>query len=108
MAALDFTPEVRLANDALGLRSDTWYAGADQLGAVTPRPEIPAADLARLDIVTWAHESAVNNSLAALGGLRLDEATVRGLWQVQCKLCERRVGTGAAAGANPGGDHARS
>jgi len=86
LAALDFTPEVRLANDSLGMRSDTWYAGADQLGAVPPRPEIPAADLARLDIVTWAHESAVNNSLAALAGLRLDEATVRGLWEVQCKL----------------------
>ena len=86
LAALDFTPEVRLANDSLGMRSDTWYAGADQLGAVLPRPEIPAANLARLDIVTWAHESAVNNSLAALAGLRLDEATVRGLWEVQCKL----------------------
>jgi hypothetical protein len=86
LAALDFTPEVRLANDSLGLRSDTWYAHADQLGAVPPRPEISMADLARLDIVTWAHESAVNNSLAALAGLRLDEATVRGLWEVQCKL----------------------
>jgi hypothetical protein len=86
LAALDFTPEVRLANDSLGLRSDTWYAAADQLGAVPPRPEIPAADLTRLDIVTWAHESALNNSLAALAGLRLDEATVRGLWEVQCKL----------------------
>jgi len=86
LAAVDFTPEVRLANDPLGMRSDTWYAGANQLGAVSPRPEIPAADLARLDIVTWAHESAVNNSLAVLSGLRLDEATVRGLWVVQCKL----------------------
>jgi hypothetical protein len=86
LAALDFTPEIRLSNDALGMRSDTWYAGIDQLGAVTPRPAIPAADLARLDMVTWVHESAVNNSLAALSGLRLDEATVRGLWEVQCKL----------------------
>jgi len=89
LAALDYTPEVRLANDGIGLRSDTWYAAADQLGAATPRPDIPAADLARLDIVTWAHESAVNNSLAALAGLRLDEATVRGLWEVQCKLWSR-------------------
>ena len=86
LAALDFTPEIRLSNDALGMRSDTWYAGGDQLGAVAPRPAISAADLARLDMVTWVHESAVNNSLAALSGLRLDEATVRGLWEVQCKF----------------------
>lgn len=86
LAALDFTPEVRLANDESGLRSDTWYAGDDQLGALAARPPIPAATLARLDIVTWAHESAVNNAAAALAGVRLDEATVRGLWEVQCKL----------------------
>ena len=86
LAALDFRPEIRLSNDALGMRSDTWYAGSDQLGAIAPRPVIAAADLARLDMVTWVHESAVNNSLEALSGLRLDEATVRGLWEVQCKL----------------------
>jgi hypothetical protein len=86
LAALDFLPEVRLANDALGIRSDTWYARADQLGGIAPRPAVPAAELARLDMVTWAHESAVNNTLATMGGLRLDEATVRGLWEVQCKL----------------------
>jgi hypothetical protein len=86
LAALDFTPEVRLANDELGLRSDTWYGGGDQLGGVSPRPVIPPAELARLDMVTWIHESAVNNACAAILGIRLDEATVRGLWEVQCKL----------------------
>jgi len=86
LAALDFLPEVRLANDALGIRSDTWYARGDQLGGIAPRPAVSPADLARLDIVTWVHESAVNNTLATIGGLRLDEATVRGLWEVQCKL----------------------
>jgi hypothetical protein len=86
LAALDFLPEVQLANDCLGLRSDTWYARADQLGGTAPRPELPAADLARLDMVTWVHESALNNTLAMVGSLRLDEATVRGLWEVQAKL----------------------
>jgi hypothetical protein len=86
LAALDFLPEVQLANDSLGLRSDTWYARADQLGGIAPRPALPAADLARLDMVTWVHESALNNTLATVGSLRLDEATVRGLWEVQAKL----------------------
>jgi len=86
LAAVDFLPEVRLANDALGIRSDTWYARADQLGGIAPRPAVPAADLARLDMVAWVHESVVNNALATAGGLRLDEATVRGFWEVQCKL----------------------
>ncbi len=86
LAALDFLPEVQLANECLGLRSDTWYSRADQLGGIAPRPELPAADLARLDMVTWVHESALNNTLATVGSLRLDEATVRGLWEVQAKL----------------------
>lgn len=86
LLALDFLPEVELANDALGLRSDTWYARADQLGGIAPRPAVPAADLDRLDLVTWVHESAVNNTLETVGGLRLDEATVRDLWEVQAKL----------------------
>ncbi|MGB8853177.1 MAG: hypothetical protein WCC69_06400 [Pirellulales bacterium] len=86
LAAIDFTPEVRLCNDAAGARSDTWYAGPGQLGAVRPRPPLPTSLTRPVAVATWVHESAITNSLARLGGIRLDEATVRGLWEVQCKL----------------------
>lgn len=86
LAAIDFTPEVRLRNDGAGARSDTWYAGPGQLGALRARPPLPAGLPQPIAIATWVHESALANSLGRLGGIRLDEATVRGLWEVQCKL----------------------
>ncbi|MEY3204920.1 MAG: hypothetical protein RLZZ21_1251 [Planctomycetota bacterium] len=86
LAAIDFTPEVWLCNDEAGARSDTWYAGPGQLGAVRPRPPLPTSLTQPVAVATWVHESAITNSLARLGGIRLDEATVRGLWEVQCKL----------------------
>jgi hypothetical protein len=36
--------------------------------------------------VTRLHESAINNTLGPLGGIVLDENTVRGIWEVQLKL----------------------
>ena len=86
LRAIDYTPEVWLHNDAAGAHSGTWYAGSTQLGAVAPRPPLPTDLFRPVAVATWVHESAVNNTFARLGGIRLDEATVRGLWEVQCKL----------------------
>ncbi len=86
LAALDYIPRVRLWNDAAGMWSETFYARDNQLAAVSARPPIPPERRSDLDLITWVHESAVTNSLAVIGGGRVDEATVRGLWEVQFKL----------------------
>jgi hypothetical protein len=86
LAAVDYRPHVRLRNDASGMWSETFYAGNDQLAAVSNRPPIPAERHSALDLITWVHESAVTNSLDFMGGARVDEATARGLWEVQFKL----------------------
>lgn len=86
LQAVDYTPEVWLHNDAAGAHSGTWYAGPTQFGAVAPRPPLPPNPSRPVAVATWMHESALNNTFARLGGIRLDEATVRGLWEVQCKL----------------------
>lgn len=86
LSALDYRPHVRLRNDAAGMWSETFYAHDDQLAAVSPRPGVPAGQHSNLDLITWIHESAVTNSLDVMAGVRLDEATARGLWEVQFKL----------------------
>ena len=86
LGALDYVPTAHLTNDADGIRSDTYYADGRQLAAPGRCPEIPPSDFASLDIVTWVHESAINNSCESWAGIRLDEATARDLWQVQRKL----------------------
>jgi hypothetical protein len=86
LSALDYRPHVRLWNDAAGMWSETFYAHDHQLAAVSNRPAIPPERRSDLDLITWVHESAVTNSLDILAGVRLDEATVRGLWEVQFKL----------------------
>ena len=86
LAALDYSPRVRLRNDQAGMWSETFYAGDNQLAAVSARPPAPPVSRSDLAIQTWVHESAVTNSLGFIGGVRVDEATVRGLWEVQFKL----------------------
>lgn len=86
IAALDFVPQVHLHNDSFGVRSDTAYARPYQLAALSKPPSIPSEALERLDLVTSVHESAVNNSFDSFSAMRVDEATVRGMWQVQLKL----------------------
>lgn len=84
LASLDEMPEVRTWNDAAGLHATSYYGHDDRLGALEPAPPIPSVE--SFDIISRLHESAINNSLASLGGLRLDENTVRGVWEVQLKL----------------------
>lgn len=86
LAALDESPRVRLRNDAAGMWSETFYTGDSQLAAVSARPPVPPVSRSDLALLTWVHESAVANSLGLLRGVRVDEATVRGLWEVQFQL----------------------
>lgn len=84
LVAVDAVPEMRAWNDATGLHAATYYGQEDQLGALRPPPAVPAGETC--DILTRLHESAINNTLVALGGIVLDENTVRGIWEVQLKL----------------------
>lgn len=84
LVSLDETPEVRTWNDADGLHAATTYGHDDRLGALCPPPTVH--DVARFAILTRLHESALNNTLADLGGLSIDENTARGIWEVQLKL----------------------
>jgi hypothetical protein len=100
LAALDYVPEVRSWNDSRGLHAETFYAHDDELGALWPPPAIPSAEAGRLDVVSRVHESAINNTFSSLGGLALDENTVRGIWEVQLKLTSPEW-EGLAAGRVP-------
>ena len=84
--SLDYQPEVDMQSDSQGIRTNTRLVGRNQLGALSKRPEIPPDRFQQLDLITWVHESAVNNIFDSFSGLRLDEATVRGLWETQLKL----------------------
>lgn len=84
--SLDFVPAVRSYNDAEGVRSQTSSVQSGQLGALHYPPTIPWATYQQLDLVTWVHESAVNNVFESFGPIHLHEDTMRGLWQVQLKL----------------------
>jgi len=88
MAAIDFSPSVALATRATGLSSRTFYARGDQLGALAPPPAIPPEVASQLAILTQVHQSAINNVFATFGGLTLDEATIRALFEVQLKLAD--------------------
>jgi len=88
LAAIDFTPAVLLANNRAGATSGTFYARGDQLAALSPPPVVAAEQSPRVALVTKVHESAVNNLFTGFGGLTLDEATVRALWEVQLKLAD--------------------
>lgn len=84
LRAVDYMPTVELHNDDAGLWSETTYAHADELGALSRRPALPADG--SLDVVRWVHESVLTNALVGLTGAMIDEATVRGLWETQFKL----------------------
>lgn len=86
LGSLDFVPEVHIQNDEEFIHNKTVFARFDQLGALTPPPTIPPGIDHGLDITTWVHESAANNILQSLAGQKIDEATLRGLLQVECKL----------------------
>ncbi len=84
--SLDFKPEVHLQNDAAGIRTATQVVGENQLGALSPQPTIPLSEYHELDLISWIHESAVNNIFDSLSEFRLDEATMRGLLETELKL----------------------
>ncbi|MCE3016452.1 MAG: hypothetical protein ACK56W_15530 [Pirellula sp.] len=84
--SLDYKPEVHMQNDSQGIHTDTRFVSRNQLGALTKRPEIAPDRYQQLDLITWVHESALNNIFESFGSVRLDEATIRGLWETQFKL----------------------
>jgi hypothetical protein len=84
--SLEYKPEVMLQNDSQGIHADTHLVSSHQLGALSKRPAIAADRFQQLDLMTWVHESAINNVFDSLSSIRLDEATVRGLWETQFKL----------------------
>ena len=86
LQGFDVIPDLHIRNDEKGIVSDATYARYDQLGAVTPVPRIPLEIDRRLDLITWVHESMLNNASDHFSGVRLDEATIRGLLEVELKL----------------------
>jgi hypothetical protein len=86
LESLDFKPHVSLASNDIYLVSRSLYAYPDQLGALTSAPQLQPELEKQLDWVTQAHESVLNNVLENLTGFQLNEATMRGIWQVQLKL----------------------
>jgi hypothetical protein len=83
---LTFEPRISIFNDPLGIHYSAHYMMHDQLAALTPPPELPASTKEQLDIISQIHESAVTNALSNLPAFSIDEATMRGIWQVQLKL----------------------
>lgn len=81
-----FSPEISLSSTSTYLTSQSLYAYPDQLGALTPPPEVPSQLSDQLDWTTHTHESTINNICSKLRSFNLDEATMRGIWQVQLKL----------------------
>jgi hypothetical protein len=57
-----------------------------QLGALTSPPGINTVSDFNDDWCVSIHESAIGNCLEYLRGKSIDEATMRGIWQVQLKL----------------------
>lgn len=86
LESIDFAPSVELASDLVYMRSSSLYALPEQLGALTLPTRLNHDLERRLEWCTFVHESAVNNLLTSLRGKTLDEATLRGVWQVQLKL----------------------
>lgn len=86
LESVRFTPDISLSSNGQYLSSHSLYAFPDQLGALTSPPTIPSPIDKQLDWTTHIHESAVNNVLSKIRGFQFDEATMRGIWQVQLKL----------------------
>jgi hypothetical protein len=83
---LTFEPRISIFNDPLGIHYSAHYMMHDQLAALSPPPELPNDTEEQLDIISQIHESAVTNALSNLPAFSIDEATMRGIWQVQLKM----------------------
>jgi len=68
--SLDYKPEVHMQNDSQGIHTDTRFVSRNQLGALTKRPEIAPDRYQQLDLITWVHESALNNIFESFGSVR--------------------------------------
>jgi hypothetical protein len=86
LESLNFSPTVRLSVDSHFIHNRAMYAFPNQLGALSAPTIIPAEIEQRLDVITSIHESTINNVMGLLQGTSIDEATVRGMWQVQLKM----------------------
>lgn len=86
LESIDFAPSVGLSSDSVYLRSSSLYALPEQLGSLDQPPAISPDLERRIDWCALVHESAAGNLLGSLRGKTLDEATLRGIWQVQLKL----------------------
>lgn len=86
LESIDFAPSVGLESDSLYLHSRSLYALPEQLGALTLPPALSSDQEQQFEWIGSVHESAVSNVLGTLRGKTLDEATIRGVWQVQLKL----------------------
>lgn len=86
LESLNFSPTVKLSVDSQFIHNQAMYAYPNQLGALKSPQVIPAEIEQHLDVVTAIHESTVNNVMGLLQGTSIDDATVRGIWQVQLKL----------------------
>lgn len=88
LESLDFAPHVWLSSDPIYLQSRSLYALPEQLGSLTRPPSLQPDLERKLDWIAMVHESAISNILESLRGKTLDEATIRGVWQVQLKLTD--------------------
>lgn len=88
LESLDFAPYVWLSSDPIYLQSRSLYALPEQLGSLTRPPSLQSDLERKLDWIAMVHESAISNILESLRGKTLDEATIRGVWQVQLKLTD--------------------
>jgi hypothetical protein len=88
LESVEFAPHVWLSSDPMYLHSRSLYALPEQLGSLTPPPALQPDLERKLDWIAMVHESAVSNVLESLRGKTLDEATIRGVWQVQLKLTD--------------------
>jgi hypothetical protein len=83
---LTFEPRISILNDQLGINYSAHYMMHDQLAALTSPPELSPNTKQELDIISCIHESAITNVLEKLPAFSIDEATMRGVWQVQLKM----------------------
>lgn len=86
LESVRFTPHIQLATNDSYVESHSLYAYPDQLGALSSPPKIPDTLVDQIDWTTHIHQSAINNILGKLRSFKLDEATLRGVWQVQLKI----------------------
>ena len=86
LESVDFSPSISLSSDRTYVNSRALYAMPTQLGALTSPPGINTVSDFSDDWCVSIHESAIGNCLEYLRGKSIDEATMRGIWQVQLKL----------------------